>query len=645
MSRVFTPPVPRTRHRSLRRFQARPRLEELETRTLLAAYTPAQIRSAYGITGDGAGQTIAIVDAYFDPTITSDLASFSSRYGLAQLDGTNGDGTFRQVDLTGNKTPSPRNDDWTLETALDVEWAHAVAPLANIVLVEANSDTQDPFTGEPTDLLNAVQYAATQTGASVVSMSWGLTEVPNETQWDSFFNVPGVTFVAASGDSGAGTIWPATSPYVVGVGGSTLRLNSANNISSETGWGSGSLSFFFGGSGGGFSQYESLPSYQQSITTTENGFPLTSFGKRLSPDVAYDANPSTGFRVLDGADGGWFTVGGTSAGAPQWAALIAIADAARAAKGLGPLSSTQTLTALYGIYNSTAYANDFNAITSGSTGAYQVVNSNNQVIGMIPVAASKNYSYNLVTGLGTPKATQLVADLAISTSTVGPLVSKVATGSSASAGSSNSSGGSTNTHPRDLPTSSGSTTAATSDLSTFQAVQVLTSAAGLQATPAPATPGSNGSTPALVVVPTAPRLPVLSAASSAVLLSKNNGGGGGDDLADQDDPSVKSQPAVPAAPADSPAAPPAVPTRQKVHPEPVVPAAADALLLQPASLPELFDGSEWDAPPIEDTRLESRPGLNAVLLGLATSLVLLQHGPSSRPEARDRRYPGVKAAG
>jgi subtilase family serine protease len=138
-----------------------------------------------------------------------------------------------------------------------------------------------------------------------------------------------VTFVAASGDSGIGTIWPATSPNVVSVGGTSLKLNSSNNISSETGWGSGNLSFFFGGSGGGFSQVEPLPSYQQGITTKENGFKLTDFGARLNPDVAYDANPSTGFPVYDAADNGWFTVGGTSAGAPQWAALIAIANQGR----------------------------------------------------------------------------------------------------------------------------------------------------------------------------------------------------------------------------------------------------------------------------------------------------------------------------
>src|SRR5262249_38331118 len=136
-------------------------------------------------------------------------------------------------------------------------------------------------------------------------------------------------YFAASGDSGAGTIWPAVSPNVVAVGGTTLKLTTLNTVSSETGWGNGSFSFFFGGSGGGFSQFEPIPTYQQGITTVSNGFKLTDFGARLSPDVSYDANPNTGFNVIDAAGGGSFIVGGTSAGAPQWAALVAIADQVR----------------------------------------------------------------------------------------------------------------------------------------------------------------------------------------------------------------------------------------------------------------------------------------------------------------------------
>src|SRR5713226_3307094 len=124
---------------------ARVRVEQLEARNLMS-FTPRQIVHAYGfdqinfsnpipgglaIPGDGRGQTIAIVDAYYDPTIQSDVKTFSTTYGLAPLDGIGTDGTFKQMDLTGNKVQSPPGDDWTVETALDVEWAHAVAPKAN----------------------------------------------------------------------------------------------------------------------------------------------------------------------------------------------------------------------------------------------------------------------------------------------------------------------------------------------------------------------------------------------------------------------------------------------------------------------------------------------------------------------------------
>lgn len=390
--------------------QARLRLEELESRTLLSvAYTPTQIRTAYGITGDGAGQTIAIVDAYYDANIVSDLTAFNTKYGLAPLNGQSGNGSFTVIDQS-NMTPSPANDDWSVETALDVEWAHAVAPKANIVLVLAKSDNLDSGTMRPTDLLNAVLTAAayqdpvTHAKVSTVSMSWGLNEVSGETAWDSVFTQPGVTYFAASGDSGAGTIWPAVSPNVVAVGGTTLTLNSANAITKETGWGNGKLSYFFGGSGGGFSVYEPLPSFQKNVGISST---YTQFGVRLSPDVAYDADPNTGFNVISG--GKLYVVGGTSAGSPQWAAILATVDQARAAANLAPLSTADTLKALY------ANPAAFHDITSGNTGAYTVYNSRGRPTGTIQVSAAPGY--DLVTGLGSPKTGAIVA--ALSSSSVG----------------------------------------------------------------------------------------------------------------------------------------------------------------------------------------------------------------------------------
>ena len=203
----------------------------------------------------------------------------------------------------------PKTDSgWALEESLDVEWAHAIAPGATILLVEASS-------ASISSLLAAVDYAVSQ-GASVVSMSWGSSsEFLGETSFDSHFTAPGVTFTASSGDSGPGVIYPAASPYVTSVGGTTLPLDSSGNLTAaETAW---------SGSGGGVSVYEPTPSYQSSIGAAG----------RSVPDVAYDADPNTGVAVYDSTaysgQSGWFVVGGTSAGAPQWGALAAIVNSQR----------------------------------------------------------------------------------------------------------------------------------------------------------------------------------------------------------------------------------------------------------------------------------------------------------------------------
>jgi hypothetical protein len=344
-------------------------------------YTSAQVLQAYGfsqlnITKPGLGQTIAIVEAYDAPQIQADLTTFDAQYNLPAINLTVVKDGATSSDPTGG---------WELETALDVEWAHAVAPYANIVLVEAANDAVSSA-GVPTALLHAVSVAAGQ--ANVVSMSWGVPEFKTETQYDGTFTTAGVTFVASSGDSGAPPIWPAVSPNVVGVGGTTLQVGSAGNYVSETGWGNGTRSARQGGSGGGISAYEPEPAYQlggtytSTVTAAQN-----SGGKRMSPDVAYDANPNTGVAVYDQMNGGWLVIGGTSAGAPQWAALVALADQDRAASG-SSLGSAQTLAALY------QEQADFHDITAGNNG----------------YAAGPGY--DLVTGLGSPQANLLVPALA-----------------------------------------------------------------------------------------------------------------------------------------------------------------------------------------------------------------------------------------
>jgi subtilase family serine protease len=351
-----------------------------------SGYSPAQIRHAYnfdGITlpggghGDGSGQTIAIVDAFHDPNITSDLHHFDQQFGLSDpalsVVAQDGSNQYPPTDPTGG---------WEMEESLDVEWAHAMAPGATILLVEA-TDNSDA------NLMAAVTYAAAQPHVSVVSMSWGGSEDPSQVLDDSQFTTPGghagVTFVASSGDQGT-VSYPATSPNVLSVGGTTLRLDGNNNISSETAWFD---------SGGGLSQVESLPSYQQSALGGS---------ARGNPDVAYDADPNTGFAVYDSfanPGGPWTKVGGTSAGAPQWAALIAIANQGRALNHQSSLDGpSQTLPLIYGLSGS-----GFHDITSGSNAA----------------GYSAGTGYDLVTGWGSPNAAQVVATLTGQPQTTGSL--------------------------------------------------------------------------------------------------------------------------------------------------------------------------------------------------------------------------------
>jgi subtilase family serine protease len=360
-------------------------------------YTPAQIRQAYGfnqvsfnngsIQGDGSGQTIAIIVAFKDATITSDLHTFDTTYGLPdpRL-------TIAPQAIGGKPPAVDPSGRWELETALDVEWAHAIAPGANILLVEANTDSE-------ANLFSAVQYAANQPGVSVVSMSFGLPEVPSDSSFDAVFTTPaghaGVTFVAASGDQGQLT-YPSSSPNVVAVGGTSLTLDNSGNYQSETAWSN---------SGGGVSVNEHEPAYQMAVQST---------GKRSTPDVAYNAAPGTGYRVYDSFDSQnpWQLVNGTSAGAPQWAALIAIADQGRALQGLGTLDgATQTLPMLYNM-PSTA----FHDITAGRNSSH--------------VAGP---GYDMVTGLGSPYADRVVASLAQEPVSPQPLGSQTTNPSSSSA--------------------------------------------------------------------------------------------------------------------------------------------------------------------------------------------------------------------
>lgn len=346
------------------------------TSTTPSGLTPAQVRNAYGfgqISNQGQGQTIAIIDAYDHPSIESDLGVFNSTFGLALC--TTGTGCFKKIYAQGVK---PKTDaGWALEIALDVEWSHAIAPQAKILLVEARSSSFG-------DLLKAVDVAV-KNGATVVSMSFGGSEFSSETNYDYHFNRSGVTFVASSGDSGTGVEYPAASPYVVGVGGTTLSVDSAGNYLGESAW---------SGSGGGVSAYETEPAYQAS-------YPLPNARYRGVPDVAYDANPNTGVPVYDSVafqnQSGWFQVGGTSAGAPQWAALIAIANSLRMATGKTTLKGSNAVLYALATLN---YSGNYFDITSGTNGGCGTL-----------CAATGGYDY--VTGLGSPQASNIIPALVV----------------------------------------------------------------------------------------------------------------------------------------------------------------------------------------------------------------------------------------
>jgi subtilase family serine protease len=369
------------RTRASRRY--RPRWDLLDERCMLSGYTPAQITAAYGlnaisftsssgakITGDGTGQTIALIEVYHNPNLQAEVDAFDSFYGLPAL----------KVDLL-NQAGNQTDTGWAGEEALDVEWAHAIAPGANILVVEASpgKNDDDGFNA----LMTAIQTAASTNGVSVVSMSLGGDEFSGQSSQDAIFGSAGVTFIASSGDTGT-VEWPASAPNVLAIGGTSLSLTSAGAITKEVGW---------AGAGGGLSQDESEPDFQKVIQST---------GVRTTPDVAFVADPRTGVSVYyispnsTTGQGKWGSVGGTSVGAPAWAGILAIINQGRVLSGQATLSgATDTLPAIYGLP-----AADFNKTALTPTSGGGVTNQ-----------AINTTSYNTQTGLGSPIGLALITDL------------------------------------------------------------------------------------------------------------------------------------------------------------------------------------------------------------------------------------------
>jgi subtilase family serine protease len=424
-------------------------------------FTPTSMQNSYNLPplyaakDQGQGVTIAIIDSFGNPNIASDLANFNTQMGQQQMCGEPGVTctpdmpTFQHVYWNGvtqvkapppgsNGTGSQTRNIWALETSLDVEWAHTIAPQANILLMTTNPAETLGVQGFP-PMMDAEQFIVDHHEATVISQSFAAAEETfGSTQ--SLLNLrhafisaasSGVTVLGSSGDNGTANTsftpvknpatipfptveWPASDPLVTGVGGTYLctdpttggsidsadpPVNCQNNPGvREVGWID---------AGGGFSHVFARPSYQDTLPAGST--PVGAM--RGVPDVGYQASSRTGVLVYDTAPGdaqgglncsagnpcsaGWYVVGGTSSSCPQWAGLVAIADQI-AGHGLGQINS-----ALYALASGPSYSTDFYDVTTG----------NNQADPSVPGYPATT-GWDPVTGLGTPNAANLVPALA-----------------------------------------------------------------------------------------------------------------------------------------------------------------------------------------------------------------------------------------
>lgn len=378
-------------------------------------YAPSDFRAAYNFPSMpanlatasaaeraalGEGQTIYIVVAYHDPQVLSYLDTYSQRFGLptcsrVTIDQTTGlplanagagcSVSVVGADMVGNVAPLPgANAPWGQEEAMDLQLAHAAAPLARKVVVAAQ--------GPDFASLNGAVTLANRMGNGVVAMSWGADDDSSYAAFDAYYRAPGMTYVAASGDSGydGGAVsWPAAIPTVLAVGGTTLNWDGSTR--SEKAWALG---------GGGMSSWRAVPAYQQGYSVASNGATCTAPLGRMVPDVALNADAGTGYAVYMSANGttGWFMGGGTSAAVPVWSGLVASGNGMRGLAGKSPIASLHQ--ALYRNVGLTQaiYTAGFNDVTTGSNGNCATCNASG--------------GYDAVTGLGTPNAASLLGALA-----------------------------------------------------------------------------------------------------------------------------------------------------------------------------------------------------------------------------------------
>jgi len=324
----------------------------LSSIALTGGYGPTQIHIAYNLPCTPGGsvqsvcpqpttfgpQTIAIVDAYNDPTVANDLTTYSQTYNLPSCTTTNG--CFTVVNQNGQTSPLPVTDaDWALEESLDVQMAHAVCQTCKILLVEASSS-------DFSDIATAENEAA-QLGATAISNSYGAPDFSGETAYDSYYNHQGVYVTASSGDWGYGAYYPAASKDVIAVGGTTLSLYPNYSYASESVWGL---------SGSGCSLYEMANSFQTNLSDWN----LTGCGtERSIADVSADADPDTGVSVYDstpyGNSSGWWILGGTSVSSPVVASALTLTG-----------NAPSNVPSAYYIYLNPS---KFRDVTSGSDGS------------------------------------------------------------------------------------------------------------------------------------------------------------------------------------------------------------------------------------------------------------------------------------
>ncbi len=366
----------------------------------LNCYTPQELATAYDIPSKltGAGQTIVIIDAFGDPTLTQDLGVEDSTFGLPAAN-------LSVIYPDGQPAFDPTNADevnWSGEIALDVESSHAIAPAAKIDLVVAKSD-------QDADILSALKYVVSHRLGSVLSQSFGEAEsceAPSIVKADHVLfaaaAVEGVTVFASSSDDGAAqpscdgssfiksSSLPAGDPLVTGVGATSLTASQPDGAyQSETAWNDS-----FGSSGGGFSKIFARPAYQ-------NGF-VHSTGRGV-PDISYSGDVNNGLLIAwsqaDPANvGDIFLFGGTSAGSPQWAAIIALADQADH-HPLGFLNDD-----LYSLAR-TRYSSVFHDVTTGNN-TVSLADASGNPVNITGFPATKGW--DAVTGLGTPDVAHLL---------------------------------------------------------------------------------------------------------------------------------------------------------------------------------------------------------------------------------------------